>query len=462
MTVANNYAPIRQLGNGVSVAFSGSWSMINAANAVVALESVTTGVRTPVTQGTGANQYQISITSSGFTVTFNTAPTSSYYVDISRSTVLSQTNSYTTSSGFQGQVEENSFDALTCMVQDAAYNASQGITIPVGESYTTVLPSAAQRANGYLSFDASGNVIVATGSGSAIPISSAMTPIVQASTVGAALTLLGNAATTQNPANNSTQLATTAYADRMGTIGVSSNLVANNLSAASASVTWTADEITVGTALGGASAKIGNFNATCNLSTTGLNGMDTGTAPVSGYVAVYAIYNPATQASGTLATNATSAVAPTVYAGGHPVSGFTESALISVVPTSAASLFVIFSQQGRAIDIAQTTAAYTATFYSNFTALSVSSIIPKNAKTVNGAMSASSSLANYDPYAAIASAANSNAIGAFQTNANVPNNNGNNQSNFSGVKITTSQTIYIGSTNGVAGTFTWIINGYTI
>lgn len=160
MTVANNYAPLRQLGNGSTTVFSGSWSMIAAAYAVVQLESVTTGVRTPVTQGPGSNQYQITITSSGFTVTFGTAPSSSYYVDISRKTGLDQTNSYTTSSGFQGQVEENSFDKLTAAVQDAAYAASQAITIPTGESYTTVLPSAALRANKFLGFDSSGNVTV--------------------------------------------------------------------------------------------------------------------------------------------------------------------------------------------------------------------------------------------------------------------------------------------------------------
>lgn len=183
MTVANNYAPIRQLGNGTTTVFSGTWSMISAAYANIQLESVSTGVRTPVTQGTGASQAQVAITSSGFSVTFNTAPTSSYYVDISRVTGLDQTNSFTTSKGFQGPVEENSLDKLTCMVQDAAYNAAQAIAIPVGESLNTDLPAAAVRANGYLAFDANGNVIVTTGNGSAIPISAAMTPVVQATTL---------------------------------------------------------------------------------------------------------------------------------------------------------------------------------------------------------------------------------------------------------------------------------------
>ena len=192
MTVANNYAPLRQLGNGTTTVFTGSWSMLSAAYANVQLESVTTGVRTPVTQGPGANQYQITITSSGFQVTFGTAPSSSYYVDISRVTGLDQTDSYTTSSGFQGQVEENSFDKLTCAVQDAAYNASLGISIPVGEATTTVLPAAAIRASQFLSFDASGNVSVTSGLAS-VPVSVAMAPVVGATTLTAALTAMGAA-----------------------------------------------------------------------------------------------------------------------------------------------------------------------------------------------------------------------------------------------------------------------------
>lgn len=160
MTVANNYAPIRQIGNGATTQFSAAWSMISAAYAFVQLEDSTTGVRTTVNQGVAANQYQIAITSSGFTVTMGTAPLSTQYLNVSRITGLDQTDSYRTSKGFQGEVEENSFDKLTAMVQDAAYKAGLAITIPTGEATTTVLPSASNRANKFLGFDSSGNVTV--------------------------------------------------------------------------------------------------------------------------------------------------------------------------------------------------------------------------------------------------------------------------------------------------------------
>lgn len=160
MTVANNYAPIRQLGNGTTTQFSANWSMIAAAYALVQLENSTTGARTTVAQGSGAGQYQISITSSGFTVTMGTAPTNAQYLNVSRVTGLDQTDSYRTSKGFQGEVEENSFDKLTAAVQDAAYRAGLAITIPSGETTTTVLPAATLRASRVIAFDASGNVIV--------------------------------------------------------------------------------------------------------------------------------------------------------------------------------------------------------------------------------------------------------------------------------------------------------------
>lgn len=90
-----------------------------------------------------------------------------------------------------------------------------------------------------------------------------------------------------------------------GVIGQSSNA---NMSVTTASVTaaFTADELIVGTALGGLQYRLGNFSKTINLATTGAGGMDTGTAPASGYIALYAIYNPTTAGCALLAVNSTS------------------------------------------------------------------------------------------------------------------------------------------------------------
>lgn len=76
-----------------------------------------------------------------------------------------------------------------------------------------------------------------------------------------------------------------------GVVGQARNL-AMSVSAASATATLTADEIIVESALGGFRYCIPSFSKTINLAATGAGGMDTGSAPASGWVALYAIYNP--------------------------------------------------------------------------------------------------------------------------------------------------------------------------
>lgn len=247
MTVANNYAPIRQLGDSGTTQYSAAWSMINILYAVVTLESVTTGIRTLLTQGVGANQYQISITSSGFTVTLGQPATSGFYVNVSRNTGLDQTTPFRTSKGFQGEVEEASFDKLTAMVQDARYTAGLALTIPSGETTTTILPAALVRALQFLSFDASGNVI--TVAGTAATVSSAMGPVVSAATLAlarAAMAVAGladnnafsgtNTFATQAQFDASTKAATDAFVQRaLGNIQGSRSLaVSTALTAADA------------------------------------------------------------------------------------------------------------------------------------------------------------------------------------------------------------------------------------
>lgn len=134
-----------------------------------------------------------------------------------------------------------------------------------------------------------------------------------------------------------------------GVIGTSRN-AKMSVTAASSTATFTADELIVQTALGGLQYKLSNFSKTINLDTTGAGGMDTGTVPANGFVALYAIYNPTTQISALLAVNASSVVAPEVYGGSNMPAGYTASALVSVLPTSASQLAPVI-QQGRRVSI---------------------------------------------------------------------------------------------------------------
>jgi hypothetical protein len=159
-----------------------------------------------------------------------------------------------------------------------------------------------------------------------------------------------------------------------------------SVTSASSTATLSADEIIVETALGGLKYQLSNFSKSVNLATTGAGGMDTGTAPVSGYVALYAIFNPTTSTSALLATNATSAKATEVYSGANMPSGYTASALVFVWPTNASGQLTIGEMVGRRIrgvpvSFLSTSGSGTSNSYAS---LSVAGCVPKNAKKIFG------------------------------------------------------------------------------
>lgn len=99
------------------------------------------------------------------------------------------------------------------------------------------------------------------------------------------------------------------------------------------SVTFAADDVIVSTALNGLSQRLPSFSKTLNISTTGAGGMDTGSAPATGFVAVYAIAKAdATQSI--LGVNAATS-SGSIYSGANMPAGYTYSALIGIWPTNA-------------------------------------------------------------------------------------------------------------------------------
>lgn len=233
-----------------------------------------------------------------------------------------------------------------------------------------------------------------------------------------------------------------------GIVGSARNL-AMNVTAASATATITADEIIVETALGGSQYRIGSFSKTINLSTTGAGGMDTGSAPVSGFVGLYAIFNPTTATSALMAVNATSAVLPEVYGGSNLPYGYTASALVCVVPTDSSGKIVPLLQMGRKTLIATAQLSSTAVFISTPTALNISAAVPKNAKSLDGILYLVSGQSTRpvlclqplgSPSAGIKQLVGGNSSGVNNT-----------QTPFSDLAIFTPQTIYWQVSAGVAG-----------
>ncbi|MFJ4143535.1 phage tail protein [Pseudomonas sp. NPDC089734] len=151
----------------------------------------------------------------------------------------------------------------------------------------------------------------------------------------------------------------------------------------SATATYTADELVVETALGGLPYRLASFSQTINLSTIGVGGMDTGTSPASGFVAIYAIYNPATKARGLIGVNAASKVSE-VYNGSNMPTGYTASCLLTVVPTTSGGGFGVASVSGRDVTI-QSAYVYTSTsVVANV--LVTPNNVPANAVTIGGVM----------------------------------------------------------------------------
>ncbi|WP_321896052.1 hypothetical protein [Paraburkholderia heleia] len=221
-------------------------------------------------------------------------------------------------------------------------------------------------------------------------------------------------------------------------IGDRRNLV-SSVAAASATKTVTADEIVVGSALGGQKYVLANFSGTGNLATTGVNGMDTGSAPTNGFVAEYAIFNPSTGAKGVLYQNATSAVAPNVYGGANMPNGYTASALTSVWPTNSSGQFAVAYQADRTVLIVPSSILSTSAQAASPTALSIAGAVPKNAKFVNGTGTINSSSASTNIYSVQGS---TTYIGQGVVSIGTSSANTGIQGQWPRVPLITPQTIY--------------------
>ncbi len=164
-----------------------------------------------------------------------------------------------------------------------------------------------------------------------------------------------------------------------GIVGQSRN-ARMTVATASTVADFYADELIVNTALGGSQFRLKSVNARITLTTVGVGGMATGSAPVTGFLAVYVIYNPTNANVALLGVDATSAIAPEVYSGPNMPSGFTASALVSVWGTDGNRNLIPGYQFQRAIRTNQITLLDSTSTPSTATALNISSAVPRNAR----------------------------------------------------------------------------------
>ncbi len=240
------------------------------------------------------------------------------------------------------------------------------------------------------------------------------------------------------------------FGQMSGVVGQSKN-VSLSVTAASASATLAADEIVVETVLGGLRYCLPSFNKVVNLGTAGAGGMDTGTAPVSGFVGLYAIYNPSTGVSALLAANATASVLPAIYGGANMPAGYTASALVSVLPTNASSQFAICQQIDSHVDYTAVTALSTSTVAGSPTTFTTT-VFPKNARTVGGSVTVTSTAVSA---VTISLYASDSAVGRKINNGTLTAS-GQQTVPFDKLYIRTPQTIRYECANG-SGTPTFVI-----
>jgi hypothetical protein len=227
-------------------------------------------------------------------------------------------------------------------------------------------------------------------------------------------------------------------------VGSSSNIRAQ-LASAGTTVTVTADTVTLGTALNGTPYTLTSYSQSFNGSTVGAGGMDVGSIPTSGYLALYAIYNPTAPAVSILGTTCASSC-PTVYAGGSLPAGYTASALLTVVPTNATPAMKPFAVRGKTVVFGAINGPTTTVNVSNGTSASIATAVPPNAISVGGSLFASCGTAPGANVTSVAVGSDTNLSGLQQLQGNCNSLTLTIESPFSALPLTTAQTIYWGVT----------------
>jgi hypothetical protein len=159
--------------------------------------------------------------SAGGSVTFAPAPAAGTRVTLVRALAIARNSDFQEGGAFRAKTLNDELDRQTAFIQEVGERIERAIVAaPTESAAPLVLPPPAQRANALLGFDAAGTPIASGGSGS-VPISPALTPVVQAASVSAAKDLLG-----------------VAYKNAVVDFGAVGDDATNNDAAAAAIVVW--------------------------------------------------------------------------------------------------------------------------------------------------------------------------------------------------------------------------------
>lgn len=118
MTNETSYAPIKYVCNGITVDFTFPWKIFEEKDLIVQAQGES-GLLRELTLGV---DYSVEFDEVGGNVKLNQTYAEGYLVVISRNVSDYQSKSYSTSSGFQSSEIEDSFDRVSCNLQEMEYN----------------------------------------------------------------------------------------------------------------------------------------------------------------------------------------------------------------------------------------------------------------------------------------------------------------------------------------------------
>lgn len=225
MTVASATRRADYVSDGVQTVFPYAFLVLDQTHLLVTKRDLA-GIETTLVLGTDYTVSGVG-TATGGNVTLSAAITSGFALAITRSLPLTQNTSLRNQATFYAQTIETMMDLLTMMELQQQDQLDRSLHLPLTEAGTaakTTLPPAAQRASQTFFFDSQGNPSV--GSPTATLVSSAMQPVVQASTIAAAQGLLS-----VTPVNASlvpvVQAASTQAAANLLGLGLGKNVIIN-------------------------------------------------------------------------------------------------------------------------------------------------------------------------------------------------------------------------------------------
>ena len=205
MTVSSTTTKVSYSGDASTAVFAYTFKVFNASELVVITRVDATGVETTETLNTAYIVDGVDNANGGnVTFKFNTGnpsdpnysvtdyrPQTGETVVIKRILPLTQTTDYTPNDPFPAEVHEESLDKLTFMSQQQQEEIDRSFKFAETDAGTASIPVASERANKYLAFDASGNVVAAQGSTSDVIASTFGASLIDDADASAARTTLG-------------------------------------------------------------------------------------------------------------------------------------------------------------------------------------------------------------------------------------------------------------------------------